>query len=65
MEVMKEELKTAHEWQALMPKVKIIDADGWRDGTSMDKPITKEEYLTRRLHCTCSFENDYFTKGKE
>ena len=48
-------LKTPDEWQIELPDEIILDADGWQgsEGRPWEDPITKEEFLLRRGHCTC------------
>ena len=40
--------------------IKIIDSDGWRDGTSWNKPIDYDEWCLRQIQSTCQFPPDYF-----
>jgi hypothetical protein len=40
-------------WCILLDVI-ILDADGWRDGTSLNKPISLSEFWGRLVHCTIS-----------
>lgn len=45
--------KSSHDWLKEMPKVELIDPDGWRenDGVTLETKITQEDF-NRRLNCS-------------
>jgi hypothetical protein len=46
------ELMAAQEWCDLLG-ARVMDPDGWRDGTrGWDEPITREEFDHRLIRCT-------------
>ena len=52
--------KTSAEWQALKPKVQVLDPDGWDrlnyEYSWNDELITEKEYMHRRSFSTCMFK---------
>lgn len=44
-------LRKPEQWEEI-DRVKIVDPDGWRDGTDWNKPICREEWERRRDEST-------------